>query len=71
MSSRAQSQVVPSPGDRVLLSVRELVRLTGLGDETIYRHLRAGRIPGVRRIGRSVFVARAAFEKWLADGRSN
>ena len=55
------------PGDRALLSVRDLRQLTGLDDQTLYRHLRANRLPGVRRIGGRVFVVRTTFERWLDE----
>ena len=46
---------------RPLLSVKDVSRLVGVHEETIYRAIRSGTFPGARRLGGRVFVSRLAF----------
>lgn len=65
-------------GDRsqaALLTVKAVARSLGWSDRMTYRRIAEGHLPGVLRIGGSLYVKRAEFERWLglsqkeADGR--
>lgn len=47
-----------------VLSVESVAKKLGLNRNTIYREVRAGRIPSVR-VGDRYLIPKAAFEKWL------
>jgi len=49
-----------------VLTVPELARLLRVNAKTVYRLVRANRIPGVHRVGRLVRIHREAALRWLA-----
>ncbi len=51
----------------LLIRIGELSSLTGLPVRTLYRAAAEGRIPGVRRIGRSLYFARPEIKRWLGS----
>ncbi len=57
-----------SPEDTVglLLTVREAAVLLGQPERRVYRWLAEGRLPGGRRLGRAVYIARPELERWLS-----
>lgn len=61
----------PTPHDRLLLRVSDVAALVGQPERTIYRWAAQGRLPGVKRLGRALFIARLELERWLGlDGQS-
>lgn len=50
-----------------LLRVDEAATLAGIGRNQFYAAVKAGAIPGVLRIGRSIRISRKKFLEWL-DG---
>jgi excisionase family DNA binding protein len=50
--------------DRLTLTPRETVKLTGIGVNHTYALLRSGRMPSIR-VGKRFFIPRAALLKWL------
>lgn len=55
-----------APQRKPFLNVREAARALRLDESTLYRHLREGRIPGVKLGGR--YLVPAALIEELADG---
>jgi excisionase family DNA binding protein len=50
------------------MTVRDVAKVLGIGDEATYAAVRAGEIPSIR-IGRRIIVPRAALEKFLSGSR--
>lgn len=50
------------------LTVPELAEILGWHEETVYQHLRSGRIPA-RRMGRRYLISRDRITEWLRDER--
>lgn len=48
-----------------VLTVDELASLLRVNRDTAYRAVRAGEIPGVRRIGKTIRISRDAVLEWL------
>ncbi|MEV6236581.1 helix-turn-helix domain-containing protein [Lentzea sp. NPDC051838] len=48
-----------------LVSVPEAARLLGIKRATAYRYAHSGQLPGVRRMGRRLFVVRARLVEFL------
>ena len=69
MSNRAQLIDDPdtTPDGRAFLTIRALARLTGIRDETLYRLAHKGRIPGARKLGGRVLIARSVFERFFDE----
>ena len=49
-----------------VMEVEELADLVGVSPKSIYAAIKAGEIPGVLRIGRSLRLSRHKVEQWLA-----
>ena len=47
------------------LTVEECAEVLRLGRSAMYAAVRAGEVPGVIRIGRTIRISRAALERWL------
>ena len=58
------SLVLPS-----VLTVDELATLLRINRKTVYSAIRAGEIPGVRRLGGTIRIHRDAVLAWLARGQ--
>ena len=79
-SANAESDVVgavdtgsapPALGDPpTVLTVPELAALLRLDRKTVYACIKAGEIPGVRRVGRAIRVHRDQVLRWLAAGQA-
>ncbi len=52
-----------------VLTVDELAALLRTNRKTIYESVRLGKIPGVRRMGRSIRIHRDTVLRWLAEGQ--
>lgn len=52
-----------------LLTVKAVARSLGWTERMTYRRIAEGHLPGIRRIGRSLYVTRAEFERWLGLSR--
>lgn len=52
--------------NKILLSPREVMAITGLGRTTCYGLIRSGALPVVR-VGRLLLVRLDTLEKWLSD----
>ena len=48
-----------------VLTVEELAKLLRVNRDTAYKAVAEGRIPGVRRVGRSIRIGRDAVLDWL------
>jgi excisionase family DNA binding protein len=51
------------------LTVREAAALLRLDRKTVYQLVADDKLPGVRRVGRSIRLFRPALMKWLEDAR--
>ncbi len=51
--------------DPLLLTIKQAALLLGLSTRALYRWSAEGRLPGLRRIGRSLFVSRSELMAWL------
>lgn len=51
-----------------LMPFDEVCGRLGIGESTLYRGLKAGNVPGGRRLGNRWIIARAVFERWLVEG---
>ena len=51
----------------LLLRVPDVARLLDLSERAVYRRIAEGSLPGVRRLGRSVFVSRPELLRWLGQ----
>lgn len=63
---------MPDPGINELprvLTADEVASLLRVNIETIYRLARKGRMPGCRRVGRSLRFDRRVVLDWLAEGK--
>ena len=56
--------VTQSTDGRLLLSVREMAEVLGIGRDAAYRAANAGEIPTIR-IGRRLYVPRTALLRWI------
>jgi excisionase family DNA binding protein len=68
----------PTDCEPLLLRVSQVAKLTGLTDRAIYRAAAEGRLPGARRIGRTLLFSRLELLRWLGaiterhgDGHAN
>lgn len=52
-----------------LLRTREAAAIVGISDKAIRHRIERGQIPGVVRIGASVFIRRAELLRLIAEGR--
>ena len=52
-----------------VLTVDELAALLRVDRKTAYEAIQRGEIPGIRRIGKAIRVARDAVLRWLAEGQ--
>ncbi|MFQ5694051.1 MAG: helix-turn-helix domain-containing protein [Nitrospinota bacterium] len=55
----------PQSGLPCVLTVEELANLLRVNRDTAYKAVAEGRIPGVRRVGRSIRISREAVLDWL------
>ena len=64
MSSNLKDRELPAPA---FYSVPDVVRITGLSRSTVYREVKAGRLPSLRFVskGRRAFVAEE-ITAWVA-----
>ena len=69
-SSRSDASAAGSDGQAIssVLTVDELADLLRLNRKTVYDAIKAGEIPGVRRIGTRYRISRSAVLSWLAEG---
>lgn len=51
----------------LLLTIRETSRLLGISERILYRWASEGRLPGLRRIGRALYVSRPELIAWLEN----
>lgn len=49
----------------LLLTIREAAKLLGRPERILYRWASEGRLPGARRVGRALYVARPELMAWL------
>jgi len=70
VKTNAPSNHEHSAAPALLLSIRETAQLLGRPERVLYRWASEGRLPGLRRIGRALYVARPELLEWLgtADG---
>ena len=52
-------------GEEEMLTVPEVAKILRVEQKTIYRAIKRGEVPGVRRIGRSLRVSRRVLMAWL------
>jgi excisionase family DNA binding protein len=52
-----------------VLTVDELAALLRIDRKTVYSAIRAGEIPGVRQLGRTIRIHRGTVLAWLAQGQ--
>lgn len=52
-----------------VLTVDEVALLLRVDRKTLYALIRAGELPGVRRLGRALRVHRETMLRWLAEGQ--
>lgn len=53
----------------LLLTIREAAQLIGRPERVLYRWAAEGRLPGVKRLGRAVFIAQPELLSWLGANR--
>lgn len=53
---------------RELLTAREVARMIGAGERSVWRWSQSGRMPRPVRIGAAVRFRRADIEQWIAAG---
>ena len=58
-----------SKKDRLTLTPRESMRVTGFGSNYTYEMLRTGRMPSIK-VGKKFFIPRSALLKWLENAGS-
>lgn len=65
-ASKGKNKVVELPEDGKLMRIEQVVKLTGLSKATVYRYVKEGTFPKIRKLGlkTTVFV-RAEVEAWL------
>lgn len=70
LASHDVADVEPAmgPDTAPILTVDELADLLRLNRKTVYDAIKAGEIPGVRRIGTRYRISRSAVLSWLAEG---
>jgi excisionase family DNA binding protein len=49
----------------LLLTIKQAASLLGMPERALYRWAAEGRLPGLRRIGRSLYIARPELLAWL------
>jgi excisionase family DNA binding protein len=49
----------------LLLTIQQAASLLGIPPRRLYRMAAEGRLPGVRRIGRTLYLARPELARWL------
>ncbi len=54
-----------------VMKVSEVAELLRVDRKTIYSMVQRGRLPGARRLGRSLRFSRSALLAWLADAESS
>jgi excisionase family DNA binding protein len=64
-AERAGSPVLPP-----VLTVDEAARLLRVNRKTLYDAVRAGEVPGVVRLGRSIRIGRDALLRWMEGNGS-
>jgi len=57
------------PEGSAVITVRELAAILRVNRKTAYAAIRAGEIPGVRRVGGAIRIHRDAVLAWLAEGQ--
>ena len=55
----------------LLMTVDELASLLRLNRDTAYKAVAERQIPGIRRIGRTIRIHRAAVMAWLESGETS
>ena len=78
LAKRAQTASEPRVTERApieegpVMTVPELATLLRVRPHTIYAAIRAGEIPGAKRVGRLLRIDRASVERWMQtqDGRA-
>jgi predicted DNA-binding transcriptional regulator AlpA len=65
--ARRQRNGTSPPADA--LGIAEVMRRTGMSNNWLYRHVRAGALPFARRLGRRVTFDAAGLERWVARRR--
>ena len=58
---------MPSAIESATLTVEEAAKLLGIGRQTAYDLARQMKLPGARRLGRRIVVARKALDAFLDD----
>ena len=53
-----------------VLTVEEAARLLRVNRKTLYEAIRAGEVPGVVRLGRSIRIGRDALLRWMEGNGS-
>jgi excisionase family DNA binding protein len=54
----------------LLMTISQAAAFLGISRRTLYRWAGARRLPGLRRIGRTLFVARPELSQWLDRGNN-
>jgi excisionase family DNA binding protein len=63
---RRASDALPTSSLPPVLRVEELARLLRVNRKTAYEVVASGKLPGVRRLGRSIRIDRDAVLEWLS-----
>ena len=61
--STTQTEIVPE-----LLTTRQVAKLLGAGQRSVWRWSHSGRMPAPVRVGNAVRYRRGEIERWIADG---
>ncbi|WP_084784969.1 helix-turn-helix domain-containing protein [Calidithermus timidus] len=56
--------------EKLALSAREAARLIGAHEQSVYKWVRAGKIPH-KRIGRKIVFPVQALQRWLEENSNN
>jgi excisionase family DNA binding protein len=50
-----------------VMTVAELAKMLRVNENTVYREIAAGHVPGVLRLGRTIRISRTAVLRWLGQ----
>jgi excisionase family DNA binding protein len=67
---RAHERAADRPTLPSVLTVDEAARLLRVNRKTLYEAVRAGEVPGVVRVGRSIRIGRDALLRWMEGNGS-
>lgn len=67
---RADERGAGSPALPPVLTIDEAARLLRVNRKTLYDAVRAGEVPGVVRLGRSIRIGRDALLRWMEGNAS-